>query len=105
MTAAASEHAEPQHGLRIFLCYSSGDKPAVRELYRRLRADGFEPWLDGVNLLPGQTGGKKSLGLFISLTQFWSACRARPSGRKAICRRKSGMPSTSPTKSRKEPLS
>ncbi len=40
--------------LRIFLCHSSSDKPAVRELYQRLRADGFEPWLDEEDLLPGQ---------------------------------------------------
>ncbi len=39
--------------LRIFLCHSSGDKPAVRDLYERLRADGFEPWLDEKDLLPG----------------------------------------------------
>jgi hypothetical protein len=40
--------------LRIFLCHSSGDKPAIRRLYLRLRADGFEPWLDEEKLLPGQ---------------------------------------------------
>lgn len=40
--------------LRLFLCHSSGDKPAVRELSRRLRADGFAPWLDEDELLPGQ---------------------------------------------------
>jgi hypothetical protein len=40
--------------LRIFLCHSSGDKAAVRNLYRQLRADSFEPWLDEENLLPGQ---------------------------------------------------
>jgi hypothetical protein len=40
--------------LRVFLCHSSGDKPAVRDLYRRLRADGFQPWLDEEELLPGQ---------------------------------------------------
>lgn len=40
--------------LKVFLCHSSGDKPAVRELYRRLRADGVEPWLDEEDLLPGQ---------------------------------------------------
>ena len=40
--------------LRIFLCHASGDKPAVRELYHRLRAAGFDPWLDEENLLPGQ---------------------------------------------------
>ena len=28
--------------LRVFLCHSSNDKPAVRELYQKLRA---EPWI------------------------------------------------------------
>jgi CheY-like chemotaxis protein len=40
--------------LRIFLCHSSNDKTSVRVLYRRLRDDGFEPWLDEEDLLPGQ---------------------------------------------------
>jgi TIR domain len=39
---------------RIFLCHASEDKPQVREVYRRLKAEGFEPWLDEENLLPGQ---------------------------------------------------
>ena len=39
---------------RIFLCHSWGDKAAVRELYDRLRGDGLDPWLDDVDLLPGQ---------------------------------------------------
>lgn len=40
--------------LRVFLCHSSADKPAVHELYKRLKADGFAPWLDEEDLLPGQ---------------------------------------------------
>ena len=40
--------------LRVFLCHSSGDKPVVRDLYRRLKTDGFAPWLDEEELLPGQ---------------------------------------------------
>lgn len=40
--------------LRVFLCHSSEDKATVRQLYRRLRSDGFDPWLDEENLLPGQ---------------------------------------------------
>lgn len=40
--------------LKVFLCHSSGDKPAVRTLYQRLCADGVEPWLDEEELLPGQ---------------------------------------------------
>jgi TIR domain/Hsp70 protein len=38
---------------RIFLCHSHGDKEVVRDLYGRLRADGFNPWLDEEDLLPG----------------------------------------------------
>jgi DNA-binding response OmpR family regulator len=40
--------------LSIFLCHSSSDKTKVRELYQRLSKDGFTPWLDEENLLPGQ---------------------------------------------------
>jgi len=40
--------------LSVFLCHSSGDKPAVRDLYEALQRDGFDPWLDEENLLPGQ---------------------------------------------------
>lgn len=41
--------------LRVFLCHSSNDKPAVRELYQKLRAEPWlDPWLDEKKLLPGQ---------------------------------------------------
>jgi hypothetical protein len=42
--------------LKVFLCHSSGDKPAVHGLYNRLRsaADYISPWLDEEDLLPGQ---------------------------------------------------
>src|SRR6185503_12706413 len=40
--------------LRVFLCHANVDKPAVRELYKRLLADGHDPWLDEESLLPGQ---------------------------------------------------
>ena len=42
-----------------FLCHSSQDKPAVREIARRLRARGVLPWLDEWELPPG----KEWLGL------------------------------------------
>jgi hypothetical protein len=42
------------NGLLVFLCHSSADKPRVRELCHRLRSDGFSPWLDEEQLLPGQ---------------------------------------------------
>jgi hypothetical protein len=40
---------------RSFLCHASDDKAHVREVYHRLRTvEGFEPWLDEEDLLPGQ---------------------------------------------------
>ncbi len=41
--------------LKVFLCHASDDKPAVRELYRQLCAEGWlDVWLDEEKLLPGQ---------------------------------------------------
>jgi len=40
--------------IRVFLCHSSGDKPAVIELYERLVKDGIDAWLDKEKLIPGQ---------------------------------------------------
>jgi tetratricopeptide (TPR) repeat protein len=39
---------------RVFLCHSSADKKVVRDMYARLRSDGFQPWFDEEDLLPGQ---------------------------------------------------
>jgi hypothetical protein len=44
----------PEASLKIFLCHSSTDKPTVRQLYARLKRDGFKVWLDEVDILPGQ---------------------------------------------------
>jgi hypothetical protein len=44
----------PNVQMQVFLCHSSTDKAQVRELSRRLREDGFDPWLDEEKLLPGQ---------------------------------------------------
>ena len=41
--------------LKVFLCHASQDKPAVRDLYKRLDAETWiDPWLDEKRLLPGQ---------------------------------------------------
>lgn len=40
--------------LRVFLCHSSADKPAVRELYQKLSAEPWiDPWLDEEDIFPG----------------------------------------------------
>lgn len=54
-SARPRPNATPRQ-LRVFLCHSSGDKAAVRDLYHRLKAeDTIDPWLDEENLLPGET--------------------------------------------------
>lgn len=40
--------------LKAFLCHASADKPEVKKLYRALKDEGFDPWLDAVNLMPGE---------------------------------------------------
>jgi len=40
--------------MSVFLCHSSKDKPAVRQLYQRLSTDGYDVWFDEERLLPGQ---------------------------------------------------
>jgi TIR domain-containing protein len=45
---------EGQKQLMIFLSHASQDKPKVRNLCKRLKQDGFDPWLDEERLLPGQ---------------------------------------------------
>ena len=39
---------------RIFLCHANEDKAQVRQVYQRLKTEGFNPWLDEKDLLPGQ---------------------------------------------------
>ena len=39
---------------RIFLAHATEDKDEVRELHSRLKAVGLDPWLDEIDLAPGQ---------------------------------------------------
>lgn len=38
----------------VFICHASEDKAAARHLYKQLKSDGYLPWLDEEDLLPGQ---------------------------------------------------
>jgi hypothetical protein len=53
---STNQVAPPRHHrrLRVFLCHSSADKPAARNLYHRLKGNGFGPWLDEEDLVGGQ---------------------------------------------------
>jgi hypothetical protein len=46
---------DQSRALRVFLCHSANDKPTVRALYQKLRAEeGIDPWLDEEDILAGQ---------------------------------------------------
>ncbi len=68
--------------LTIFLCHSSSDKPAVRELYRRLRTENISPWLDEENLLPGQDWDRE-IAKAVRVTDIVIVCLSRSSVTKA----------------------
>jgi anti-anti-sigma factor len=57
--ALRDESADQQPGngsdaLRVFLCHSSKDKLAVRNVHKQLLLTQIQPWFDEVDLLPGQ---------------------------------------------------
>ncbi len=52
-SAIVSAPQTAENNLRVFMCHSSGDKPAVRNLYEQLKKNHIDPWLDEENLLPG----------------------------------------------------
>ena len=53
-TSTILETPKHTHALKVFLCHSSNDKPHVRQLYKRLKLDQYDPWLDEEKLIPGQ---------------------------------------------------
>lgn len=54
MPMEESTKPDSPRALRAFLCHSSSDKPAVRDIYRRLKKENIDPWLDEQKLLAGQ---------------------------------------------------
>ena len=39
--------------VKIFISYARVDAEPVAEIYRRLKAAGFDPWIDSEDMLPG----------------------------------------------------
>jgi hypothetical protein len=40
--------------LNVFLCHANEDKKTIRKLYKRLKKDGCQPWMDEEDLVGGQ---------------------------------------------------
>ena len=50
----ADMNLNPKHPLKVFLCHAHADRDIVRELYHRLKDEGWiDPWLDEEKLFPG----------------------------------------------------
>lgn len=62
----------------IFLAHASEDKKRVRELYKKLKESGLEPWLDEEDLMPGVKWDDK-IKEAIKKSRFFMACFSKNS--------------------------
>jgi hypothetical protein len=75
--------ADEKRRLSVFLCHSSEDKQAVRDLYKHLTQDGIAPWLDEKNLLPGQDWGQE-IKKAVRTSDVVAVCISRSIGKKGF---------------------
>jgi nucleoside phosphorylase/cellulose biosynthesis protein BcsQ len=75
--AKSSGHAGP----RIFLAYTVDDREKVSELYKRLSDAGFRPWMDVMDLLPGERW-ENSIRDAIDRSDFFLVCLSSNSSNK-----------------------
>jgi hypothetical protein len=59
--------------IQVFLAHASEDKQRVRELHMKLEAKGFKPWLDVIDILPGQNW-KTEIPKAIHSSDIFVAC-------------------------------
>ncbi|MEO0986866.1 MAG: SUMF1/EgtB/PvdO family nonheme iron enzyme [Cyanobacteria bacterium J06639_14] len=64
--------------VRIFLAHASEDKQAVIKLYKRLKQQGYEPWLDKMDLLAGQKW-REEIPKAIRNSDIFIACLSKQS--------------------------
>jgi anti-anti-sigma factor len=66
----------------IFLCYARDDRDRVSRLYDELRAEGFHPWMDSRNLLPGEIWEER-ITKVIKEADYFLPCLSRRSSDKS----------------------
>ena len=66
---------------QIFLAHAKEDKARVRELYRKLKEAGYRPWLDKLDLVPGQWW-REEIPKAIKGSDLFVACLSETSIRK-----------------------
>ena len=68
---------------RIFLCYAPEDEAPVREIHSLLRQEGFQPWMDKLNLSPGENRRReirRALGVSDFMLIFFSSISVASKG-------------------------
>lgn len=58
---------------QIFLCYAREDEERVKNLYQRLSDEGFKPWMDKKDILPGELW-ENAIRKAIRGSDFFVAC-------------------------------
>ena len=64
--------------IRIFLAYAKENKAQVIDIYKKLKKEGYSPWLDEENLLPGQLWNEE-IQKAIKSSHFFIACLSKQS--------------------------
>ncbi|MFM7713583.1 MAG: toll/interleukin-1 receptor domain-containing protein, partial [Microcystis sp.] len=72
--------------IQIFLAHASEDKPAVLQLYNRLKQAGYKPWLDKKDLIPGQNW-REEIPKAIKASQIFLACLSANSAKQGYIQR------------------
>lgn len=67
--------------VKVFLAHAFEDKEQVREIYRKLKEAGLAPWLDEIDLIPGQNW-QAEIPKAIRQSDIFVACLSKPSVKK-----------------------
>jgi hypothetical protein len=60
----------PARAPSVFLSYVQEDRPQVQKIYARLHQNGYDPWMDCHNLLPGQNWAR-AIERAIEVSEFF----------------------------------
>jgi TIR domain len=77
-TNEATDHASDSKPIRVFLSYARPDEAVVSGLFDKLASDGFSPWMDVRNILPGENW-PTALYRALDASDFFVFCLSRHS--------------------------
>ena len=69
---------EPSGRTQVFIAYASEDLAEARKLYRALKNEGLEPWMDEQKLLPGQNW-PRAIERAIEVSDYFLVCFSKRS--------------------------